>query len=269
MAVKHKTFLRAGIMKKTNWIWSSFLALVFLLLQACGPQVYNTVPLGSPGTIVPPIPEEYKINAGDHLSIKLFYNPELNQEVIVRPDGRITLQLVSEIKAVGLTPAKLSEVLTEGYAKYLAQPPEINVIVTSFVGNKIFVGGEVGGGGGGGGAVGGVGGGGGSIRELDGPTTVLQEIMLSGGFKDTADRNRVILVRRDENNKPLYMCLDIEKAMKGIDPNQDIYLQAYDMILVPRSDVANLDLWMTQYIGGLTAPFTAFGYYVVPSGGIH
>ena len=185
----------------------------------------------------PPIPEEYKINAGDNLSIKLFYNPELNQEVVVRPDGRITLQLVNEIKVVGLTPAKLSEMLTEGYAKYLAQPPEISVIVTSFAGNRIFVGGEVGGGGG-------TWRGGGSIRELDGPTTVLQEIMLSGGFKDTADRNQVILVRRDENNKPIYMCLDIEKAMKGIDPNQDIYLQAYDMILVPRSGIANVDLWV-------------------------
>jgi protein involved in polysaccharide export with SLBB domain len=92
--------------------------------------------------------------------------------------------------------------------------------------------------------------------------------MLSGGFKDTADRNRVILVRRDENNKPVYMCLDIEKAMKGIDPNQDVYLQAYDMILVPRSDVANFDLWIQQYIGGALSPFMSFGYYFIPSGGI-
>jgi len=257
MAAKHKTFLKAGIMKKTKLIRSLFLASVCLLLQACITQVYNTVPVGSPGTVVPPIQGEYKINAGDRLSIKLFYNPELNQEVTVRPDGRITLQLVNEINAVGLTPARLSEILTEGYAKYLAQAPEITVAVNSFAGNKIFVGGEIGGGGGTG-----------STRELDGPTTVLQEIMLSGGFKDTADRNRVILVRRDENNKPVYMCLDIEKAMKGIDPNQDVYLQAYDMILVPRSDVANFDLWIQQYIGGALSPFMSFGYYFIPSGGI-
>jgi len=75
-------------------------------------------------------------------------------------------------------------------------------------------------------------------------------------------------VRRDENNKPVYMCLDIEKAMKGIDPNQDIYVQATDMILVPRSDIANLDLWVNQYIGQLISPFTAFGYYFMPSGGL-
>lgn len=248
-------------MKKTKLIWGFFLALVYLLLQACSPQVYNTVPLGSPGTIAPPIQPEYKINAGDKLSIKLFYNPELNEEVVVRPDGRITLQLLKEIKVVGLTPAKLSEILTEGYSKYLAQSPEISVIVSSFVGNRIYVGGEVGGGAG-------AGAGAGSIRELDGPTTVLQEIMLAGGFKDTSDRNRVILIRKDENNKPIYMCLDIEKAMKGIDPNQDIYLQPYDMVLVPRSDIANVDLWVDQYIGKIIGPVTMFGYYFVPSGGI-
>ena len=85
--------------------------------------------------------------------------------------------------------------------------------------------------------------------------------MLSGGFRDTADRNRVILVRRDENNKPLYMCLDIEKAMKGIDPNQDVYLQPYDMILVPRSDIANADLWVQQYIGQVIGSVSGFAYY--------
>jgi protein involved in polysaccharide export with SLBB domain len=204
--------------------------------------------------------EEYKINAGDRLSIKLFYNPELNQQVTVRPDGRISLQLVNEVKVLGLTPAKLTEVLTEGYSKYLAQSPEVSVIVESFS-QKIFVGGEVG-------SQGAIGGGaGGGVRDLTGPTTVFQAITLAGGFKDTADRNRVILIRKDDNSRPFYMCLDIEKAMKGIDPNQDIYVQATDVILVPRSDIANLDLWVSQYIGQLIAPFTVFGYYLIPGAG--
>ena len=89
-----------------------------------------------------------------------------------------------------MTPAKLSEQLTENYAKYLAQPPEISVIVSTFAGHRVFVGGEVGGAG---------------VKDLVGPTTVLGAIYLAGGFKDTGDRNQVILVRRDENDKPLYM----------------------------------------------------------------
>ena len=133
-----------------------------------------------------------------------------------------------------MTPAKLSELLTEGYAKYLAQPPEVSVAVNSFTGNEIFCGRRS------------------RWRRSQGTCPDRLQFggdpAMSGGFKDTADRNRVILVRRGPDNKPLYMCLDIEKAMKGIDPNQDVYLQPYDVILVPRSDIANADLWVQQYI---------------------
>ena len=223
------------------------MVLVFLALSACNKQqAYNTVPLGSPGTVVPPIQEEYKINVGDKLSIKLFYNPELNQEVVVRPDGRITLQLVNEVKVLDMTPAKVSEGLTESYSKYLAQPPEVSVIVNTLGGQKVFVGGEVGSAG---------------TKDLTGPTTVLGAIVSAGGFKDSGDRNQVVLVRRDENNKPIYLNLNIEKAMKGIDPSQDVYVQAYDLIVVPRSGIADVDLWVDQYITRTVGSLTPFGYY--------
>ncbi len=230
------------------------MVLVFLALSACSDkQVYNTVPLGSPGTVAPPVPEEYKIDVGDKLSIKLFYNPELNQEVVVRPDGRIALQLVNEIKVVGMTPAKLSELLTENYAKYLAQPPEISVILTAYPSMKFYVGGEIGGVG---------------VKELPGPTTAMGAILNSGGFKDSADRNQVILMRKGPDNKPIYMCLDIEKAMKGIDPSQDIYLQAYDMIVVPRSGIADVDLWVEQYITKIVGAFSPFTLFLAGGGGL-
>ena len=260
MAANRKTFLRVEIMKKTKQIRGFCLVLVFLALSACAKtQVVNTVPLGSPGTIAPPVLEEYKINVGDRLSVKLFYNPELNQDVVVRPDGRITLQLVNEIKAVGMTPAKLSELLAEKYAKYVAQASEINVIVDTFGGNKIFVGGEVGGTSPATGTSGWTGAG---VKDLTGPTTVLGAIFMAGGFKDSGDRHHVILVRRDENNKPLYMSLDIEKAIEGIDPSQDVYVQAYDMIVVPRTGIGDVDVWVDQYLAktiGWAAPFAYIG----------
>ncbi len=224
------------------------LVWVFLALSACSAKIYNTVPLGSPGSVVPAVQEEYKICVGDKLSIKMFYNPELNQDVAVRPDGRITLQLVNEIKVVGITPAKLSEQLTEGYAKYLAQSPEISVIVNSSAGYKVFVGGEVG-------AVG--------VKELTGPTTVLGAVMMSGGFKDTSDKNQVIVVRKDENNRPIYISLDIEKVMNGKDPAQDIYVQSYDMIVVPRTGIGDVNVWIDQYLHVLSVASTPLSYYFI------
>ena len=241
------TFLKAEIMKKILKFRGFCFALVFLALCACHKQqVFNTVPLGTPGTVAPPIPGEYKINVGDRLSIKLFYNPELNQEVIVRPDGRISLPLVKEIKAAGMTPGKLTDELTERYEKYVAESPELSVIVLSTAGNKIFVGGEVNGV---------------SVKELSGPTTVMDAIVMSGGWKDTGDRNHVIVVRRGEGNKPVYLCLDVEKATKGIDPAQDIYLEAYDMVIVPRSGIADVNLWVQQYIGSVSGAIAPFAFY--------
>jgi len=84
----------------------------------------------------------YIIQAGDQLDIKFFYNPELNDSVTVRPDGKISLQLVDEVQAAGQTPAQLDDFLTEKYAKELRKPV-ITVIVKSFASQRVYVGGEV------------------------------------------------------------------------------------------------------------------------------
>ncbi len=99
------------------------LLAVIAVLGACGgPAVKNPTFVGAPGTQLPPLAPEYRITAGDRLAVKFFYNADLNQEVLVRPDGRISLQLVQEVMAAGRTPAELTEELTTGYSKHLEQP---------------------------------------------------------------------------------------------------------------------------------------------------
>ena len=82
------------------------------------------------------------MHVGDKFSVRLFYNPDLNQEVTVRPDGKISLLLVHDLSVLGLTPSELTDLLTESYAKHLQQP-EVTVAVNSFAAQKVFVGGEV------------------------------------------------------------------------------------------------------------------------------
>ncbi len=218
-------------------------------LYCCGPFSQNAVRVGAPGTLVPPVPQEYRIAAGDKINVKLFYNPDLNQEVTVRPDGKISLLLVHEINAAGLTSTELTEQLTQSYAKHLQQP-EIAVIVQSFAGQRVFVGGEVVQPG---------------VKDLVGPTSVLQAVAMAGGFKDTARTDEVIVLRRDENDKPFLIALDIQKAMKGVDLQQDIYLKPYDMVVVPKSNIADVDLWVQQYLAntvGFAAPFAYYPLYL-------
>lgn len=205
-----------------------------ILLFGCGAYSENARLVGAPGTLLPPVEQEYRIHVGDKLSVKLFYNPDLNQEVVVRPDGRISLLLVHEINAAGMTPSDLRNLLTDNYAKHLQQP-EVAVIVNSFAAQKVFVGGEVGQPG---------------AKDITGPTTVLQAIAMAGGFKETARKDEVVIVRRDEDDKPFIIALDTEKAMTGADLKQDIYVKPYDIVLVPTSSIADVNLWVKQYVMG-------------------
>ena len=117
-----------------------------LLATACGPH-RNYAPFDTIATLekerydITRLPE-YKLQVGDALSIKFYRNPELDQNVVIRPDGRISLLFLDDIKAAGLTPAQLDEEITRRFTGELAVP-DIAVIVTELGGHNVFVDGEV------------------------------------------------------------------------------------------------------------------------------
>jgi len=175
---------------------------------------------------------EYRIQVGDQLEIKFFYSPELNEQVIVRPDGRISLQLIPEIVAADLTLAMLAKQLTERYAADLNQP-QVTIIVREFGMQRVFVDGEVGSPG---------------MVPILGRMTALQAISRAGGMKDTARSTEVIVIRRGEADTPVAIRVDLKKARDGSELAQDIDLAPLDIIYVPRSRIANVNLFVDQYI---------------------
>ncbi len=80
-------------------------------------------------------PPDYRIQPGDEMDIKFFFNPEIDQTVIVRPDGQISLPLVDDVRAAELTPSELDSLLTQVYARELRKPM-ITVIVKTFTGQR-------------------------------------------------------------------------------------------------------------------------------------
>lgn len=176
--------------------------------------------------------KEYLIQPGDQLDIKFFYNPELNDLVIVRPDGRISLQLASEIPAAGLTPAQLTATLEKSYAKELANPG-ITIIVRSFSSQRIYVDGEVNKPG---------------MVTLLGPLTVLQSISEAGGLKDTANASQVLIIRKSQDNKPQAIEVNLDEIRNAADGSENILLAPYDVVFVPKSTVANINQFIDQYI---------------------
>jgi polysaccharide biosynthesis/export protein len=176
--------------------------------------------------------QEYKIQFGDQLDIKFLYNPELNENLPVRPDGRITLQLVGDLMVVDMTPRELAEALKTRYAAEVKKP-EITVIVRQFAAQKVFVDGEVGRPG---------------LLQLVGPMTVSQAIAQSGGFGFDARKNEVVVIRQNPAGKPFVTVIDMVQVQRGIDMTMDINLMPYDMVYVPKSPIGEVDKWMDQYV---------------------
>jgi protein involved in polysaccharide export with SLBB domain len=223
--------------------------LILLLLTGCAPVAKNPTPITYPGiqTTYPYIEQEYRVQVGDQLDIKFFYNPELNEQVTIRPDGRISLQLAHEIMVAGLTPAELTDLLTKKYATEVKRP-EITVIVRSFSAQRVYVDGEVAKPG---------------MISLVGFMTVLPTISQAGGVKDSARTTEVIVIRRGADNKPLVIPVNLGKAIDGTDMSQDIILRPFDIVYVPKSPIANVNKWVDLYIRkNLPISISSgFGYY--------
>jgi protein involved in polysaccharide export with SLBB domain len=176
---------------------------------------------------------EYRIHPGDVLEIKFLYSDEFNENIAVRPDGRISLQLAHDVMAAGRTTAELTDQLVKHYEVELRQP-HITVIVRTFSSQKAYVAGEVRNP---------------QLITLETTTTVLQAISQARGFKETARTSEVILIRRNEMEKaPMAVPLDISKVIDGTDMSQDVSLMPSDIVFVPRSHIANINLWVDQYI---------------------
>jgi protein involved in polysaccharide export with SLBB domain len=208
------------------------LGFAFLVLSACGPVAKKPVALDSPQlkSVEPPL--DYRINIGDRLDVKFFYNPDLNETLVVRPDGRVSMQLVGEMNVLGMTPAQMSAAVRETYAKVLKQP-EVTVILRESGGKKIFVDGEVFQPG---------------MHDLIGGETIRHGLAKAGGVKDTARTNEILLIRRPPGKELVVTVINLDLINSGEDFTQNIELQPFDIVYVPRSPIANADVWVRQYI---------------------
>ncbi len=158
----------------------------------------------------------YKIGAQDVLKIDVWREEQLTRTVPVRPDGKITLPLLNDVQAVGLTPMELAGVIREELKKYITNP-QVTVSVSEINSRRIYVTGEVTKAG---------------AYQLLPHMTVLQALTGSGGFTAFA-RIKNIYVLRTENGKPVRIPFNYKEAIAGRNPAQNIELQPGDVVVVP------------------------------------
>jgi protein involved in polysaccharide export with SLBB domain len=212
-----------------------FAIAILFFLVGCASQQPNLKPEAAGIKITSQKPQDYLIQPGDELEIKFFYNPEINEKVMVRPDGKISLQLVDEVPAAGLKPLQLDDVLTRKYAKELKNPM-LTVIVRSFASQRIYVGGEVTKEG---------------LVDLTVGMTPLQAVLNAGGFKETGNPESAIVIRKGKDNRPVPIKMNLKDVMYGKSGSADFILQPDDIVFVPKTAIAKVNKFVNQYIEDL------------------
>jgi len=158
---------------------------------------------------------DYVIGADDTLHISVWKEPELTETLPVRPDGKISMPLLNDVTAAGLTPLQLRDEITERLKKYIADP-RVTVVVTGMNSRRVFATGEV---------------------LHTGPMTLLPHMtvlqaLAQAGFSQFANPKAIYLLRV-ENGKQQKIPFNYKEVVKGNHPEQNIELKPGDTIVVP------------------------------------
>jgi polysaccharide biosynthesis/export protein len=163
----------------------------------------------------PSMPADYVIGADDTLHISVWKEPDLSETLPVRPDGKISLPLLNDVDAAGLTPLALKDSITEKLRKYVADP-RVTVIVVAMNSRRIFMTGEV---------------------NHSGPLALLPHMTMlqalaQAGFTQFANLKKIYLLRT-QNGQQVKFPFNYKEVVKGEHPEQNIALQPGDTIVVP------------------------------------
>ncbi len=157
-------------------------------------------------------PKTYVIGAQDILLIKVWREQDFSGPYTVRPDGKITIPLVGDVQASGLTPERLGEQLKQALENYI-NSPDVSVSLQTVNSKKFYITGEVNRPG---------------EYTLAVPTKVFDALSNSGGFRDFANKKKIIIIRGADRLKFNY-----QDILKGKNLEQNIFLENGDTVVVP------------------------------------
>jgi polysaccharide biosynthesis/export protein len=170
----------------------------------------------SPSPVGLPVLADYQIGPDDVLTITFWREKDLSTEVVVRPDGKISLPLLNEMPAAGLTPEQLRKQIMEAANKFI-EDPTASVVVKAVNSRKVFITGQV-------------------LKpgmySLPADMTVLQLISIAGGLQEYADQENISIVRM-ENDKQTAYRFNYQDVLKRRNLKQNIELKPGDTVVVP------------------------------------
>jgi protein involved in polysaccharide export with SLBB domain len=188
----------------------------------------------------------YRIAPGDRLRVQFQLTPELNETVLVGPDGMASLRAAGQVRLGGLAVADAEAAVTQASRRLLTRPI-VTVGLEEAGGALVLVGG--------------------AVRQpgaypLPGPRGVLDAVLLARGFEEYARTNQVVLIRRGAGNRPMMRTLDVQALISGTAATPDVPLHPGDIVYVPRSRISEANVWMDQFVNRMVPFNRAFNYSI-------
>jgi polysaccharide export outer membrane protein len=187
----------------------------------------------------------YRLYPGDELDVQVPSAPELSKTVVVQPDGRISLPLLTPIEVTDRTLPEVEQALSRAYAGQLLRP-QVNIAVKAQP-LRVFVGGEVARPG---------------VYDMPGDINALQAVILAGGFTNYAKRGQVVIIRRGLDGRAMMRTANLQRSISDPGQTDAVPLRRFDIIYVPRTRIAEAGLFVQQYLRDINPISIGFNYAV-------
>lgn len=231
------------------------LLLALGLLGACTGQELTPREVNpggfAPWTEATPV---YRIAPGDKLRVQFQLTPEMNESVLVGPDGMVALRASGQVQVGGMPIPEAEAAITQASRRMLKRPI-VTVGLEEAGGALVLVGG--------------------AVRQpgaypLTGPRGALDAVLLARGFEEFARTSQVVLIRRGADNRPMMRTLDMQSLIQGTATEADVPLFPGDIVYVPRSRISEANVWVDQYVTRLLPFSRSFGYSInrIPTTGV-
>lgn len=205
--------------QRSAWLAVACGCAMAVLLADAGPAMAQTAAAPVPATSRPAavaVPPDYVIGPDDVLSIVFWRDKDMSADVVVRPDGKISLPLLNDVQAGGLTPEQLRAELEQTASKFVAEP-NATVVVKAIESRKVYITGNV-------------------LKPgtypLSGEMTVLQLIAVAGGLQEYADSKKIVVMRKEEG-RDRHFDFNYKDVIRQKNPEQNISLRPGDTVVVP------------------------------------
>lgn len=189
----------------------------------------------------------YRFFPGDTVEVTVHTAPELNRTMQIGPDGRVSLPLLGGVMLAQRTEVEAANQVANAYSRQALVNPIVEVRATDYGPQNIIVGGEVGNPG---------------LIDMPGPVGAMEAVMLAGGFRNTAARGDVVVLRRAPGGGVMMRTVNLHAALRGAPDADPLQLRRSDIVFVPRSTIAEVNVFVEQYVYSIVPLDQAFSYAI-------